>query len=166
MVLNPYVYMWLNAKKMEPISRRRWTIALAIVILLFLALEIWSAVSQRQGYFHVISGVTLVGTVLLMIFLALRFLQVGTWPTLGQAGGLLLIAVFIAFGFGKWVADLVMESNVFDQNVRLRDQAINNAKLVIVLSRFTVLLKDNELHVVPTADIIEFHSAHKLDIVP
>lgn len=165
-VLNPLVYMWFNARKLESGSRKRWTIAAAIVILLFVALEIRGAVSQHQGYFHVISGVALVGAVILMIFATLSHLRAGTWPTLSQAASLSLLVLLITFGFGRWIADLVLESTVFDQDIRVRDQVMDNSKLVIVLSRFTILLKDNELRVVPTADISEFHSAHKLTIVP
>lgn len=89
-----------------------------------------------------------------------------TRPSSIQAVSFVFFVVLLAFGFGKWMADLALDTTAFDLNVTIKGQVINDAKLVIVLSRYTVLLKDNELHVVPTADISEFHSAHKLMIVP
>ena len=35
---------------------------------------------------------------------------------------------------------------------------MSGMKIVIVMSRYTVLLKDHDLYVVPTADIVQFHS--------
>ena len=166
LALNPYFYMWFNTKRMEPRSRKRYTIGLAVVVLLLLGLEIWGSVRQHEGYFHIVSGVLLAGGVVMMIFAGLSHLQARTWPNSIQAVSLVFLVVILTFGLGKWMADLVLDTTVFDLNITIKDQVINDAKLVIVLSRYTVLLKDNELHVVPTADISEFHSAHKLMIVP
>jgi hypothetical protein len=166
LALNPYFYMWFNTKRMEPRSRKLYTIGLAVLVLLLLGLEIWGSVRQHEGYFHILSGVTLAGGVVLMIFAGLSHVQARTWPNSIQAASLAILVVILAFGLGKWMADLVLDTTVFDLNVTIKEQVINDAKLVIVLSRYTVLLKDNELRVVPTADIGEFHSAHKLMIVP
>lgn len=61
---------------------------------------------------------------------------------------------------------MVLETNWFVENVRIKDQTLNDAKVVIVMSRFTVFLKDNILHVYPTSDIAELQTAHKLQLIP
>lgn len=61
LALNPYFYMWFNTKRMEPASRKRWTIGMVVLVLILLGLEIWSAVHQHEGYFHIVSGVVLAG---------------------------------------------------------------------------------------------------------
>jgi hypothetical protein len=72
----------------------------------------------------------------------------------------------MTLGFGQWLGYSVLENAQFDQNVQLKDRMLNGTKLVIVMSRFTVLLKDRLLYVVPTADVTEFQTSHTLLTVP
>jgi hypothetical protein len=70
--------------------------------------------------------------------------------------------VITTIGFGQWLGYSVLENTQFDQNVYVKDAAFNDAKLVIIMSRFTALLKDRILYVVPTSDISKFRTAHEL----
>jgi hypothetical protein len=66
-----------------------------------------------------------------------------------------------AGGLGRWLGQSVDELNEFKQDVYFEDQTIANAKLVIVMSRHTVLLKDKVLYVIPTGEITQMRTAAK-----
>jgi len=55
----------------------------------------------------------------------------------------------------------VKENPDFNQDVYVKEQQLSNTKLIIVMSRHTVLLKEDVLYVVPTADITKFQTAAK-----
>jgi hypothetical protein len=74
----------------------------------------------------------------------------------------MFFAILNTICFGQWLGFSVKETSEFNQDVYLKDQTLNNAKLVIVMSRHTVLLKDGVLYVVPTADVTKFRTAGKL----
>jgi hypothetical protein len=65
-------------------------------------------------------------------------------------------AITATASFGNWVALTVAESSEIAQDVMTKDQTYSGVKVVIVMSRHTVLLKDSDLLVVPTADITQF----------
>lgn len=46
-------------------------------------------------------------------------------------------------------------------DVKIKDGTISGAKLIIVMARHTILLKDGDTIVVPTADIGEFRTTSK-----
>jgi hypothetical protein len=78
----------------------------------------------------------------------------------------MLLIIICTVTLGQWPAYSVSETFEFDQDVKLKNGTINDAKLVIVMSQFTILLKDRVLHVVPTADVTEFQTKHPLLRVP
>jgi hypothetical protein len=59
----------------------------------------------------------------------------------------------------------VQERSDFDQDVLTKSKEFKAAKVVMVMSRFTVLLQGKTLLVVPTADITEFRTIKPLDII-
>jgi hypothetical protein len=83
-------------------------------------------------------------------------------PTTAQMASYIFLSLLITGMCGQWVAYSVLESSEFEQNVRGKEWALDAAKVVIVMSRFTVLLKDQMLYVMPTADILEFRTSKPL----
>jgi hypothetical protein len=74
---------------------------------------------------------------------------------------MLLLLVLGAGSLGRWLGQSVEETTAFNQDVYFKDQSLNNVKLVIVMTRHAVLLKDSVLYVVPTGDITKFRTADK-----
>jgi hypothetical protein len=60
---------------------------------------------------------------------------------------------------GQWLGYSVLDSSLFNRDIYLKNETINDAKLIIIMSRHTVFQKDNLIYVVPTADIDRFRSA-------
>ena len=125
------------------------------------ALNIWGAVHSGQGYFHILSGVVAFGVAVTLIFVIAAHVEARNVPTAIQCMFMLLLLVIFAGSLGHWLGESVQETSNFNQDVYLKDQSLNNMKLVIVMSRHTVLLKDNVLYVMPTADISKFRTAEK-----
>ena len=84
-----------------------------------------------------------------------------TWPTIGQFSSIAVLAASCALIFGQWLGTTVKETSEFNQDVYLKSETLNNVKLVIVMSRNTILLKDNIFYIVPTADIVQFRTTAK-----
>jgi hypothetical protein len=147
-------------------QRRSALIILVVLWAVITALGIWSAVHRGEGYFHILSGVAALGSAITLIFVVASYFEAAKPPTAVQCLFLLLFLVIIAGGLGRWLGDSVEETTAFNQDVHFRDQTLNDAKLVIVLSRHTVLLKDRILYVVPTSDITKFQTSHELIAIP
>jgi hypothetical protein len=58
---------------------------------------------------------------------------------------------------GQWLGYSVQES-ARGQEITLKNKTLSDMKVVLVMSRHTILLKDNSTLVVPTADIAQFKS--------
>lgn len=160
--LNSYFYMGLNAKSLG----MRWVVGMAVVVILLITWSIWSSIINHEGYFHVISAVLLASGVVIFLYGIVRHLQSSRWPGSVQAISLMILAVILTSQGGRLLAEWVLETNQFVENVQIKNQNLKDAKLVIVMSRFSVFLKDNVLHVYPTADITELQTDHKLALVP
>jgi hypothetical protein len=125
------------------------------------ALSIWGAVHSGQGYFHILSGVVVFGSAVTLILIVASHVEAHTLPTAVQCMFMLLLLVTTAAGLGRWLGESAQEAANFNQDVYLKNQLLNNVKLVIVMSRHTVLLKDGVLYVMPTGDITRFRTADK-----
>jgi len=93
-------------------------------------------------------------------------LRSNKWPGSVQAISLIILVVILTAQGGRLLAEWVLETNQFVENVQIKNQTLKDVKLVIVMSRFSVFLKDNVLHVYPTADIAELQTDHKLTLIP
>lgn len=162
MFLNSLIQSWLNASSLDPKSRRRWLIGLACATLILLGLEIWSATRHNEGYFHIVNGALVIGVGAWLVIICLGYIRAGIWPNASQAAAFMILVVITTIGFGQWLGYAVLENTEFDQNVYVKDTTFNDTKLVIVMSRFTVLPKDRLLYVVPTSNISKFQTAHEL----
>jgi hypothetical protein len=105
--------------------------------------------------------VSAVGSALLLLVLIAS--HVKSWEPPGPVRAIMIVSMFLssAIALGGWLGDTIKESSDFNQDVYMKDQVLNDMKLVIVMSRNTVLLKDKVLYVVPTADITKFQTANK-----
>ena len=144
--------------------RRRWIVD-GGVILAVLALYVWLSVRGHGGYFHIVSGALVLGAFAFIAVRIIRHIQHKARPTLAQAASYVFISLLTTGMCGQWVAYSVLETSQFDQNVRGKDWTLDTAKVVIVMSRFTVLLKDQILYVVPTADILQFRTSNPLTTI-
>lgn len=80
LVLNPYFYMWINAKSFEPRSRKRWIVAIGVFVVALLGWQIWTAVRNNEGYFHIITRVVVAGAVVFLIRAVLTHVRAGRLP--------------------------------------------------------------------------------------
>jgi hypothetical protein len=162
LVLSPYLYMFFNAKRLGG----RWLVGTGVFVALMLAWAIASAVTRHEGYFHIIAAALLVGGVLVLLHVVRSHLRSNIWPAAIRTMSLVILIVSVTFEGGRWLADIVLETNAFVENVQIKNQTLNDAKLVIVMSRFTVFLKDDVIHIYPTADVTELQTDHKLSLIP
>jgi len=162
LIVNPYFYLWMDARRLQPASRRRWLIGTACLVVVLIGLSIWGAIRLQHGYFHIVTGVVLIGSIGILLRSVLRFIDTSTWPNGLQATSLAFLVVLSAYGVGQWLGYEVLESPEFDHDVVLKSGTLTDAKLVIVMARFTVLLKDKKLYVIPTRDISEFRNSQPI----
>ena len=142
-------------------SRRRILIASGLGLLALIAVNVNEAVRQREGYLHVLFGAMALALGVTLILVAVDHARVGKWPNAAQAIFAMILIVISTASVGMWLAYSVLETSEFDQDVTLKDGTLSSAKLIIVMSRHTILLKDKVLYVVPTADISQFRTASK-----
>ncbi len=98
------------------------------------------------------------------IFFILKLVVIAkadVWPNAVQVTYMLVLLIIGTACFGKWLAYSVSETSEFDQDVTLKNETLNDTKLILVMSRHTILMKDNVIYVVPTADIVQFKTAGK-----
>ena len=145
----------------QELPRRRRLTATAIIFLALFALEMYGTIRGGHEYFHVLFGAGAILSGVIFILVLVAHVKNAKWPSLGQMTGIMILAVSGTIGFGQWLAYSVLETSEFDQDVYLKNETLSDMKLIIVMSRNTILMKDKVLYVVPTADISEFRTAAK-----
>jgi hypothetical protein len=144
-----------------PEQRRSGLIILVVLWIAGTALNIWGAVHSGQGYFHILSAVVTFGAAVALIFVIASHVEARMLPTALQCMFMLLLLLTISASLGRWLGESVQETASFNQDVAIKDQTLTDAKLVMVMARHTVLLKDGVLYIVPTGDITKFRTADK-----
>jgi hypothetical protein len=147
----------LTLRKSDGKLNRQFIIVSGVVVALALAFQVYGEhAGPKPQYYHLGAGwVTIFGVVVLLVVVSSHF-RAGTWPTIPQSIAILFGAITATVSFGQWVALTIVESPEVAQDVKTKDQTFAGVKVVIVLSRHTVLLKDDNLSVIPTADITQF----------
>jgi hypothetical protein len=135
--------------------------ALPIIFLALLAIELYGAIKHGDGYFHILFGAIVIGVGVVLILLLLNYVRFAIWPTAKQAAALVILSALSAIFLGQWLGHSVLETSEFDQDVHMKTETLTGVKLIGVMSRNTIHLKDGIIHVVPTADVIEFRTAGK-----
>ena len=125
------------------------------------ALNIFDAVHAGKPYFHILSGTSAFFIAIVLILVVASHFQASRLPSPIQWVLLLLLFVTGSGALGRWIGESVDETAEFNQDVYTKDQALTDVKIVIVMSRHTVLQKGKVLYVLPTADISKFQTADK-----
>jgi hypothetical protein len=160
--LQAVVQTSLDISSFSDKSKRRWMIGCCgLASLGLIAFYVNEAFRQQQGYFHVLFGAMALALGVSLIFVAVDYVRVGMWPNAAQTIFALILIITSTASAGMWLAYSVLETSGFDQDVTLKDETLSSAKLIIVMSRHTILLKDKVLYVVPTVDISQFRTASK-----
>lgn len=142
---------------LDKLSQRRWMWSGGLLVLALLIFLIWGSVHQGQGYFHVIWGFIAIALGIIVIIQVIGYAKSGTLPNVVQFTFLSILIISSAGGLGQWLGYSVLESGEL-QDIKIKDTTLNGVKLIIVMSRHTIFLKDRDIYVVPTADISQFHS--------
>jgi hypothetical protein len=138
-------------------SRERWKLGIFLFVLVacIMGVEMWGSIKAGQGYFHILMGVTVLGLGIVLIMQIMGYIATRTLPNLSQSFFLFLSLSFTTLSLGQWLGYSVQES-AKGQEIALKDKTLNDMKVVLVMSRHTILLKDGMLYIVPTADIASF----------
>ncbi len=156
-------FVWTVITGKPPEQRRTGLIIFALLWTVGVAFSVWIAVHNGEGYFHILSGATTLFLAAGVIFVIVRLIGAGQRPTGVQCLNTVMLLVIFAASVGRWLGDSVRETSEFNQDIALKDkdEMLTNAKLIIVMSRHTVLSKDDVLYVIPTGDITKFQRASK-----
>jgi hypothetical protein len=109
--------------------------------------------SSDPHYHHIIAGGLFLLSSIVLAFLITYWVHLGIWPNLHALGWAIASAVFAAYLFGTWLGFSMLESKANDQDVFLKNETLNRAKLIMMMTHHTILYKDGVVYVVPTADI-------------
>jgi hypothetical protein len=148
--------MILNLFKFDARSKRRWMLGSVILLVAIIAWNVWSSVHQGEGYFHIVSGVLVLALGVVAVLQIVGYVSTGTLPNTVQFTFLLILFVMTAAAGGQWLGYSVLESAKL-MDIKLKDNAMSGVKLVVVMSRHTIILKDRDIYVLLTADIAQFH---------
>jgi hypothetical protein len=151
----------MGALGMKGWTRTAWIVVIGVFAVALTAASVRDAIGRSEGYHHIIMGASaFLGAVFLIVIMA-RCVETASLPSSTQALFLVLALIGEVAIIGQWLGESVEETADFNQDVALKDQTLTNAKLVIVMSRHTVLSKDGVLYVVPTSDITRFRTVDK-----
>jgi hypothetical protein len=114
--------------------------------------------SPEPQYSHIVFGFITIFLCACVVFTFTRFIHLGTWPNTIQMGWVLAVTMTAAYSFGTWLGFSVLQSKANNQDILLKSETINKAKIVMATSHHTILYKDNVVYVVPTADIVKIVS--------
>lgn len=144
-----------------PQQRRNGIIFVVLFLIVSAALGVWTEVHQGHGFFYILFGVAASANAAVLIYLIAGYVEARAPPTPYQCISMLMSLLITAGALGAWLGHVVQENPDFNQDVYVKEQQLSNTKLIIVMSRYTVLLKDDVPYVVPTADITKFQASPK-----
>jgi hypothetical protein len=145
-------------------KRLRWLIVGCIAAAL-LGLALWGSIRSGYGYFHVLYGFLLFGIAVNVAMQIAAHARTRRRPTVRAFLNFAFFAFFGSAICGQWLGMAILEVSAFDQEIQTKTLTLSSAKLVIVLSRFSVFLKDKQLYVVPTADVAQFRTSRPLTTI-
>lgn len=144
--------------KLDAWNKRIALIVVCLLIVGFVVFNVWGSVREGQGYFHILLGVLLLAFGVIVIVRIIGHAISRALPTAGQFTSLMILLGLIAIYCGQWLGYSVLESGTL-LDVNTKNGTMTHVKLIIVMSRDTILLKDKNILVVPTGDIAQFQSA-------
>ena len=142
-------------------DRGRALIYALVFLGVFVLLNAGVSIYSHEPYIHILLGGLALFFALCWLSFVVSIVAKGTWPTSFDVMLVFFFSLTMAIFCGQWLGTTVKETSTFNQDVYVKDQTLNDVKLVIMMSRHTVLSKDGVLYVVPTADITKFRTADK-----
>jgi hypothetical protein len=136
-------------------TQRAHAIFLFFFIAAIIGVEIWGAKKSGEGYFHILMGAMVLGLGIVLIMQIVGYVMTATLPNSTQTFFLILALGIATVSLGQWLGYSLQES-AKGQEITLKDKTLSDMKVVLVMSRHTILLKDDVLYVLPTADIAGF----------
>jgi hypothetical protein len=138
-------------------GKARWTHGAFLLVLVagIIAFQLWGAERAGEGFWHILMGATVLGLSIVLIMQLVGYIATATVPNSTQAFYLILSLGFTTVSLGQWLGYSVQES-AKGQEITLKDKTLSDMKVVLVMSRHTILLKDGMLYVLPTGDITSF----------
>jgi hypothetical protein len=137
-------------------NRRTQIVVIVVLGISALAFNFWGAAKSGEGYFHILSGIAVLFNGVFFLWLVWWYVKHGTIPTPIQLGSLVFLLIVCAAAAGQWLGRSILEVGQ-PLDIKMKDAAMTETKLIIELSRHTILLKNRDIYVVPTADITQFH---------
>jgi hypothetical protein len=157
---------WFSFKALKTKGEKRAAaIIFGLIGVAILGLYIWAEIRAKNEYIHTIYGAALLFMTVAVVVTIVRGLNAAQQLTAAHIFNYAILAVLLSWFAGQWLAYTVQERSEFDQDIVTKSGEFKSGKIVIVMSRFTVLLQDKTLHVVPTGDITEFKAIQPLNII-
>ena len=157
---------WFRFKTLKTTGEKRAAaIICSLIGVAIFGLYIWVEIRAKNEYMHTSYGATLLFMTVLVIIMVVRGVNAGQQLTAAHIFNYAILAVLLSWFAGQWLAYTVQERSEYDQDIVTKYGEFKSAKIVIVMSRFTVLLQDKRLHVVPTGDSTEFKAIQPLNII-
>jgi hypothetical protein len=117
-------------------------------------------VAPREGIIHVVLGALVLAVgIVIVIFIANALAAINSEKAvnLKQLTWAITLLFFLeAGGLGQYLGRVVLETKS-TVDIKTKDNTMSEVKVVIVMSRHTVLLKDKDIYIVPTSDITQLH---------
>jgi MFS family permease len=151
-------HTFLGLRNSDQKNKRRWIIGICTVFVVITALNAWSAGRSGQPYWHIVFGAAVMGLGIFLILWAISLISARAWPTSLQCMMLVVSCILASVSFGQWLGFTVQETGK-GQDVTVKDKELNNVRVIAILARHTILLQDENILVVPTADITQIKSS-------
>jgi hypothetical protein len=146
----------INMFSLKKDGQMRWVWGLALFAVAYVVFAMWSAIHRGEGYFHIVWSFIALGVGVIVILQIVGYVTTGTVPNIAQFTFLVVLVLAGAGALGQWLGYSVLETEK-PQDVKLKESEMNGVKVVIVMSRHTIFIKDTDLFIVPTNDIKQFH---------
>lgn len=159
--IQSFAQLIINFFKMDKRSRKRGAWVLGLLALIWLGPHVWEAVRDGKGYFHLIWAALALALGVIVVLQVSGYVMTGTIPTVVQFTFLLILVISGAGALGQWLGYSVLETGEL-HDIKTKGGTLDGEKLIIVMSRHTVLMKGRDISVVPTADILQFHTTAPL----
>jgi hypothetical protein len=153
--LQSFTQTILNVKNMEGRRKRWWIVGICLVVGFSTASNVWTAIHNGQPYTHILLGYAVLGFGLLIVLVVIFLISAGKWPTAVQCVMLMVSCTMWCLSFGQWLG-LTVQQVGKEVEIVVKDKNLSGVKIIAILARHTMLLQNNVILVVPTADISEF----------
>jgi hypothetical protein len=109
--------------------------------------------SATPHYNHLLYGLAALASGLAFEVVIVSWFYARQWPNLVQLGWASCSAVAFAFVLGSWLGYTVLESSANNVFVVLKDETMEEAKLIMIMSHHTIFYVERKIVIVPTDDV-------------